>query len=213
MIVDLNGDLARFATELLEQGLLQSIWAVWQPMSAAVALLFAFTFPLCMSLFFAWKNKAWRMMTIVFWVAVSAFVWGNYQAQIMPVLNVISHSKDPSVYMLILGFSVFELALLLLMPGTRFLGPVTPKNNRPNYIENGLSCFFVTLAAFAAFTMKSSPLYFFSASIVYDNFTEFIAACNVLSLTLCLLLNIKGLIAPTNSDVLNEQNLVMSFYW
>ena len=131
----------------------------------------------------------------------------------MPVLNVISHSTDSSTYQLILGFTLFELALLIFVPGTHFLGPITPKNNRPNYIENGLPCFFITLAAFAAFSLPGSPLYFFRASIVYNNFTELIAACNVLSLTLCLLLNVKGLIAPTNSDVLNDQNLIMSFYW
>jgi 7-dehydrocholesterol reductase len=49
--------------------------------------------------------------------------------------------------------------------------------------------------------------------VVYFNFKDIIAACDAFALALCMLLNIKGRVYPTNSDVLIDQNPIMSFYW
>jgi len=160
--------------------------------------------------------KASRLLFFQAAVVISTLTglfFHSYSDQIMPILNVVSHNTNPTTYRLLFGFAAFEVFLLKVIPGAEFLGPVTPGNNRPKYKDNGLACFFITLLAMAAFTIPSSPLYFFPASVVYDNFRDMIGACNVLSFTLVLLLNFKGRYAPTNSDALVDQNWIMTFYW
>lgn len=50
---------------------------------------------------------------------------------------------------IILVFTVFELALMRILPGKTFNGPITPKGNVPVYKDNGVLAFIVTMATFA----------------------------------------------------------------
>src|SRR3990167_4004098 len=57
--------------------------------------------------------------------------------------------------------SVFMLTQLILMrviPGKRFLGPITPTNHVPVYKSNGVFCYLITLALFY---IGAYPCHFF----------------------------------------------------
>ena len=64
-------------------------------------------------------------------------------------------------------FAAVELTLMRVLPGARFVGPVTANGNVPVYKANGVLAFVVTLALFCG---ASFGLHLFAASIVYDNF-------------------------------------------
>ena len=51
---------------------------------------------------------------------------------------------DPYTWKLILGFMAFELALMRIVPGEKFLGPVTATGNVPVYKSNGFRCFIIS---------------------------------------------------------------------
>jgi 7-dehydrocholesterol reductase len=111
----------------------------------------------------------------------------------------------------ILGiFAAAELVLMRVLPGARFLGPVTANGNVPVYKANGVLAFVVTLALFLG---ASLGLHLFSASIVYDNFGGILGALNVFSLLFCLVLYLKGRFAPSSSDHGSSGNPIFDYYW
>ena len=112
----------------------------------------------------------------------------------------------------ILGYCLFALILMVLLPGPRFEGPVTPKGNVPVYKDNGFYCFIVTMIGFVVLTfyLKQHGM---SPSIIYDRFDEFLGSLTVFSHILCIFLVIKGLVSPSSSDSGSTGNLVMDYYW
>jgi 7-dehydrocholesterol reductase len=107
-------------------------------------------------------------------------------------------------------FAAVELALMRLLPGARFVGPVTANGNVPVYKANGVLAFLVSLALFAG---ASFGLHLFPASIVYDNFGGLLGALNVFSLLFCLVLYFKGRFAPSSSDHGTSGNPIFDYYW
>ena len=109
--------------------------------------------------------------------------------------------------------SVFMLTQLILMrviPGKRFLGPITPTNHVPVYKSNGVFCYLITLALFY---IGAYPCHFFSPTIVYDHFGGILGALNIFSLCFCLLLYLKGRLAPSSSDAGSCGNFIFDYYW
>jgi 7-dehydrocholesterol reductase len=94
----------------------------------------------------------------------------------------------PLAWRIIGAFAAFELALLRLVPGRVYLGPVTPMGNRPVYTANGLQAFFITLAAYLA---ASGPLGLFERGIVYVHFKDIITACVISGLIVAAVLVVK----------------------
>lgn len=117
---------------------------------------------------------------------------------------------NPTAWKLILIFSLFQLALMRLLPGKPFQGPITPKGNIPLYKENGPLAFLVTMGAFC---ILSFGLNLFSASILYDNLGPLFGALNVLSLFFCLFLYFKGRFFPSTSDSGITKNPLFDYYW
>jgi len=111
----------------------------------------------------------------------------------------------------ILGvFAGFELALMRLVPGAVFRGPVSAGGNVPVYTANGFQCFLITLASYLA------GAYWFRAfdpSVVYDHYPEMLTALTLASMVLCLILTLKGLYAPSSSDASTTGSFVMDYYW
>ena len=107
-------------------------------------------------------------------------------------------------------FAIFELALMHLLPGKKFHGPLTPKGNIPEYKANGVAAFFTTLIVFC---VCSFYLQLFPATIIYDNFGSIIAALNIASLIICAMLYLKGRFAPSSSDSGITGNLLFDYYW
>jgi hypothetical protein len=209
-----QGNLAKFANELLSDGIFTTIVkGIWAPLLAAVAVLFVYGFGVCYLFYKAGESFSAKMQAATVVAIVTTVIFSQFNDQIMPILNIHSGSTDPTAYRAVFGYSAFQIMLLKLAPGPDFLGPITPAGNRPTYRDNGLLCFFLTLASFAAFTHPASPLKFFEASIVYDYMEEIIGTCNAVAFAICLLLNIKGRVAPTTNDNVLDQSFIMSFYW
>jgi 7-dehydrocholesterol reductase len=97
-----------------------------------------------------------------------------------------------------------------LLPGARFVGPVTANGNVPVYKANGVAAFVVTLLTFAG---ASWGLHLFSPTIVYDNFGDIVGALNSFSLIFCLGLYLKGRFAPSSSDHGRTGNFIFDYYW
>lgn len=133
-----------------------------------------------------------------------------------PVGELLASAVAPSTHTLrALGaFAAFQLALMRLVPGGRFVGPVSPTGGRPVYTANGFQCFLLTLAAFL-FLSDASPasLGLFPATIVYDIYAEALTALTVASFAFCGLLYVKGLLAPSSADSGSSGNPIIDFYW
>ena len=107
-------------------------------------------------------------------------------------------------------FSVFELALMRLLPGKKFNGPITPKGNVPTYKENGPLAFVTTMATFC---IASFGLNLFSATILYDNLGSLLGALCLFSLLFCVLLYLKGRFFPSTTDSGITNNIIFDYYW
>jgi len=111
---------------------------------------------------------------------------------------------------ILVAFAVFELALMRLVPGKTFVGPISPSGNRPVYKANGFQCFIISVFAFL---IGSFGLGWFKATIVYDHYAEMISALTVASFGFCAFLYVKGLIAPSSADSGSCGNPIIDFYW
>lgn len=107
-------------------------------------------------------------------------------------------------------FAAFQLFLMKAIPGKAYTGPVTPKGNTPIYKDNGVACFFITIAAFV---LGSYQFHWFSPTILYDNLGAILGALNSFSLAFCLFLYFKGLYAPSSSDASKTENVFFDYYW
>ncbi len=116
----------------------------------------------------------------------------------------------PTAWTIIGVFAAVELALMRLLPGARFVGPVTANGNVPVYKANGVAAFVVSIALFLG---ASLGLHLFPAAIVYDNFGGILGALNVFSVLFCLVLYFKGRYAPSSSDHGTSGNPVFDYYW
>jgi 7-dehydrocholesterol reductase len=115
-----------------------------------------------------------------------------------------------TAWLILLTFAAFELALMRVLPGKVFLGPVTPKGNVPVYKANGVLAFFTTVATFV---ISSFWLNLFPATIIYDHFGEIIGALNIFSLFFCLFLYLKGRFGPSTTDSGITGNFIFDYYW
>ena len=123
------------------------------------------------------------------------------------------NTPSPAVVCIFVGYCAFALTLMRLVPGRTVYGPLTPKGNRPQYKDNGFSCFLITIAAFIVLTVVLKTRFSLSPTIVYDRFDEVLALLNIFSLLFCLALYVKGLVAPSSSDSGSSGNVIFDYYW
>ncbi|MCL9684344.1 ERG4/ERG24 family protein [Legionella maioricensis] len=121
------------------------------------------------------------------------FFWGSFTA-----------------WKIIFVFTLFQLALMRLLPGKTFEGPITPKGNIPVYKENGVLAFITTMSVFCLATFG---LNLFSATILYDNLGAILGALNLFSLLFCVFLYIKGRFFPSSTDSGITNNMLFDYYW
>lgn len=93
-------------------------------------------------------------------------------------------------------FLIFQLLLLVAVPYTRFVANPTPMGNRPEYRINGVLCFFITHIVLASAHYAGWWRY----GVVFDQFGPMLAVLNQVALVMTVLLYIRGIAAPTNSD-------------
>ena len=109
----------------------------------------------------------------------------------------------------IIPFSIFQLALMRILPGKITLGPVTPAGNVPRYKANGLLSFVVTVVCFflAAYAKIFDP------AEIYEHYLEIIGALNLVSLIFCLCLYFKGRFKPSSNDSGVSGNFLFDYFW
>jgi 7-dehydrocholesterol reductase len=107
-------------------------------------------------------------------------------------------------------FSFLQLFLMRFLPGKTYKGPISPAGNVPEYKNNGLSAFLITVALFF---IGSYGLNLFSAGILYDEFCYLISALNIFSLLFCLMLYFKGKYKPSSSDCGSNGNIFFDYFW
>ena len=128
------------------------------------------------------------------------------------VTTIVQNLPAPSLPALgiIFAFLAFELVLMLALPGKKFLGPITPAGNRPEYKLNGVAAYFVTHAAFIGL---SAGLGWFSPAIVYDHLGAILSTLCLFALAFCLFLYFKGAYFPSSSDAGKTGNPVFDYFW
>jgi 7-dehydrocholesterol reductase len=107
-------------------------------------------------------------------------------------------------------FALLEAALMILLPGKKHLGPVTPSGDRPTYKLNGVAAFAVT---HALLYVAAYRLAWFSPGIVHDNFGAILATLTVFGLVFCGFLYLKGSYFPSSKDAGRSGNFVWDYYW
>ncbi|PIA43790.1 hypothetical protein AQUCO_01800085v1 [Aquilegia coerulea] len=110
---------------------------------------------------------------------------------------------------IIASFAAFEAFLQLFLPGKRVEGPISPMGNRPVYKANGMAAYAVTLVTYISLWWFGV----FNPAIVYDHLGEIFSALIFGSFVFCILLYIKGHLAPSSADSGSSGNAIIDFYW
>jgi len=110
----------------------------------------------------------------------------------------LSELPRPSAWALTLiaCWCAFQWALLRVLPGSEFLGPLTASGARPAYKKNGLAAWAVSHALLMA-GFYSGVL---SATTFYQHYGELLATLAMLAFPLCAVLYFKGIHAPNSPD-------------
>lgn len=116
---------------------------------------------------------------------------------------------SPIAWKLIVIYGAFEAFLQMALPGKRVEGPISPTGHVPVYKANGLQAYAVTLITYLGLWWFK----IFDPAIVYDHLGEIYSALVVGSLVFCVLLYIKGLVAPSSTDHGSSGNMIIDFYW
>ncbi|CEG56507.1 phosphatidylethanolamine N-methyltransferase family domain-containing protein [Legionella fallonii] len=115
-----------------------------------------------------------------------------------------------TAWKVIFYFTIFQLAIMRLLPGKMFNGPITPQGNVPVYKENGALAFITTMVVFC---VASFGLNLFPATILYDNLGAILGALNLSSLIFCAFLYVKGRFFPSTTDSGTTNNILFDYYW
>ncbi|PXF48944.1 7-dehydrocholesterol reductase [Gracilariopsis chorda] len=116
--------------------------------------------------------------------AAPSHVWSNFP------------SMSTRAATLIVLFVTAQLVLLRLIPGPTFTAIPTPMGNQPQYKLNGVRTFIVTHAVL----LCAYYLELFQFSVLYHSFGGMLAVLNGSALVITVLLYVRGLYFPTNSD-------------
>ena len=97
------------------------------------------------------------------------------------------------------GFALFELVLLVALPGKVFDGAVAPSGFVPRFRRNGGLAFALTAAAFVWGSRVAQPP-LFAAEVVYDELLPAMTMLNAGALAVAVALFAKGVLSPSTPD-------------
>lgn len=109
---------------------------------------------------------------------------------------------------IIVGWTVFQLALLEFLPGKTFLGPVTPAGVQPSYRLNGVAAWTVTHVGLLA----AWWLGWLDVGGLYDVYGEVLITLTLGALAFCGFLYWKGRTYPTSPDAVYFGRPIFDFY-
>jgi len=108
------------------------------------------------------------------------------------------------------GFVVFQVILLLALPGRAVAGPVGPSGFAPTYRGNGLLAFVLTMLVFVGVPYWTN---IFSPAIYFRMFGPLCTILNGSALLLSCLLYWKGLRWPSSKDSGGTGRRIFDFYY
>ena len=131
------------------------------------------------------------------------------------IFSIWSHASigTPFSLAVIGGYMLFQVGLMIIVPGKQAEGPTTPTGHTPVYKDNGFSIFIITMLTFTLLTVYLKAFTTYSPSIIYDRYGDLLATINVFALFFCLMLYVKGLVAPSTADSGTSGNVIFDFYW
>jgi len=132
-------------------------------------------------------------------------------AGLRDIWAMVNYPTTPIVAIFV-GYCLYALVMMKVLPGKFVKGPLTPKGNVPVYKDNGFLHYLVTVAIFWGLVVALRP-YGLSPSIIYDRFDEVLFLLNIFSLVFCALLYVKGRVAPSTSDSGSSGNIIFDYYW
>ena len=152
-----------------------------------------------------WDKNYFISFTSKFLTNNALFVWF--------ISRLLRHGKTltqhTQAWKMIISFLSFELVLQRYMPGKTFVATTTPKGNKPTYVDNGMASYLFTLFTFLLLTSTG----LIRPALVYDKFGEILSAMNVFALLFCVMLLVKGHVAPSSTDSGTNGSHIMDFYW
>ena len=110
-------------------------------------------------------------------------------------------------WVIIMTFFVFELILMFVLPGHRYVH-VTCTGNILHYKNNGLLSFIITITTFNALVYYEV----IDPSLVYNNFMYLMGALNLLVIGLSCILFVKGKLFPSTTDITSTRSIIVDFY-
>ena len=137
-------------------------------------------------------------------------IWQNGIVDVAKTVILPNILGSYKAWAIIAVFGFFQALLLKFLPGKKILGPITQSGEQPSYVDNGFKAYLITITTFF---VGSYLFNFFSPTILYDNLGPLLGALNILSLTLCLFLLVKGLKFPSSKDHGSSGNLIFDYYW
>ncbi|XP_052778209.1 uncharacterized protein LOC128215561 isoform X2 [Mya arenaria] len=116
-------------------------------------------------------------------------------------------------FSVIFAYCAWVLFWMKVLPGKTVYGPITPKGNIPEYKDNGLLHYMVTMVGFALLTIVLKQ-YGMSPTVVYDRFGELLAFMNVFALLFVFFLCLKGIYFPSSTDSgKTGGGFIFDYYW
>mmetsp|Transcript_25436 Transcript_25436/g.82271 ORF Transcript_25436/g.82271 Transcript_25436/m.82271 type:complete len:339 (+) Transcript_25436:455-1471(+) len=86
---------------------------------------------------------------------------------------------------------------------------MTTMGNVPTYTANGIQCYLLTLCTLACL----ASIGVITPGLLYHLMGELLSCMNVFALIFCLLLTIKGYLAPSSTDAGTTGSLILDYYW
>ncbi|BBN09226.1 7-dehydrocholesterol reductase [Marchantia polymorpha subsp. ruderalis] len=135
----------------------------------------------------------------------------NHIRQEKSLLRIVDIWPVPTFFgcMAVGALAVSQALMQILLPGAYFFGPVTPRGNRPLYKKNGFAAYWITMLT-TWITWREG---FFNPATIYDHLGEIISTSICVSVVLCILLYVKGYLAPSSSDCRSSGSIILDIFW
>jgi 7-dehydrocholesterol reductase len=194
------------------KGSSQGFFPAWMRATMGPLLLMMVTLPLAFVLVNAMDPAAGRKGDLIF----------NMGSALLssPVATIQGAFRTPSAatVQILAVFAAIQLAMMKLIPGKEFTGPVTATGHVPVYNANGMQCYIITVFGYLLFsTYGLAPLLptwaRYSPDVLYTHYPELISFMSIFAFVFCIGLYLKGIYAPTSTDYGSSGNPVADFWW
>lgn len=182
----------------------------WMRSTLGPLLLIVVTLPFPALIAYACADAAIAGSGVAFARAVAADPLGTIRAALVPLT-----ARALAVFA---AHSAWQLALMRLVPGRAYAGPLTPSAHVPRYVDNGVASFVLTVCGFFALSTwgvgAALPAALrFSPTILYDEYLPLMTFLPIFAALLCAALVVKGFTCPSTREWSSSGNPVMDFFW